>query len=217
MRRISALALVLALMLTPLLGMAEADTRKRADTLIVGHTTMLNGNFFSELWGNNTADIDVRSLLHEYPLVAWTQGGEYRLNQTVVESLNRQEEPNGDVTYTVTLKPGLQYSDGSPIVARDYAFSFLLLSSPQVKQLTNLNADYAQIVGFEDYSSGSDAVFSGIRLLAERQFSVRIKSAYLPYFYELSYIHAYPYPITVLAPGCDVRDEGEGAYILGET
>ena len=34
-----------------------------------------------------------------------------------------------------------------------------------------------------------------------------------PYFYELSYLSVYPYPIGVIAPGCEVRDDGEGAYI----
>ena len=38
-------------------------------------------HFFSDLWGNNTADIDVRSLLHEYPLIAQTQAGDYQLNR----------------------------------------------------------------------------------------------------------------------------------------
>ena len=34
------------------------------DELIVGHPTITNGDFFTEMFGNNTADIDVRALIH---------------------------------------------------------------------------------------------------------------------------------------------------------
>ena len=56
-------------------------------------------------------------------------------------------------------------------------------------------------------------MFSGVRLIDERTFSVTVKAQYEPYFYELSYLSVYPYPIGVIAPGCEVRDDGEGAYI----
>jgi peptide/nickel transport system substrate-binding protein len=184
--------------------------------LTVGHTTMLNGNFFSDLWGNNTADIDVRSLLHEYPLVAQTQGGEYQLNQTVVNELERITEKNGDITYRVTLKEGLVFCDGSPIGAKDYLFSFLLLSSPQVRAITGIMPPYCHIVGFDAYHNGSTNVFSGLRLLNEHTFTLRIKEKYLPYFYEKAYININPYPISVIVPGAQVNDAGNGVCISGE-
>lgn len=52
-----------------------------------------------------------------------------------------------------------------------------------------------------------------MRLIDERTFSVTVKAQYEPYFYELSYLSVYPYPIGVIAPGCEVLDDGEGAYI----
>ena len=56
-------------------------------------------------------------------------------------------------------------------------------------------------------------MFSGVRLIDERTFSVTVKAQYEPYFYELSYLSVYPYPIGVIAPGCEVRDDGERARI----
>lgn len=211
-----ALVFLAALMMMLAQGQALANAEAATpDVLKVGHTTRLNGNFFSDLWGNNTADLDVRSLLHEYPLVTWTRGSDYRLNSTVISAITKQTADNQDVTYVITLKPGLKYSDGSPITARDYVFTFLLLSSPVIRELTTITAQFDYLVGFEDYDKGVTPYFSGIRLLGELQFSATIKASYLPYFYELSYINSYPLPIQVLAPGCEVRDEGEGALIQG--
>ena len=64
-----ALACLLALML--LLGvcpdMAEAPEELEVkEDLVVGSTTAMSGAFFTDLWGRNTADMDVRTLLHGY-------------------------------------------------------------------------------------------------------------------------------------------------------
>ena len=136
MKRIFTVLIIAGLLFSVSLAQMAAQETGQPEMLTVAHTTMLNGNFFSDLWGNNTADIDVRSLLHGYPLVAQTIGGKYQLDQTVIEGLDRIEEENGDITYRVMIKKGLVYSDGSPIGAKDYLFSFLLLSSPQVRALT---------------------------------------------------------------------------------
>ena len=43
------------------------------DELIVSHPTITKGDFFTEMFGNDTADIDVRALIHGYNLVNWDQ------------------------------------------------------------------------------------------------------------------------------------------------
>lgn len=47
-------------------------------------------------------------------------------------------------------------------------------------------------------------------------FSLTIRANALPYYYELTYVNVTPYPISVIAPGCTVEDDGDGAYIDGE-
>ena len=79
LRNILCLILALALVQAPLLSMAEeaeepvaeaaAETAEPVDMefpeeLIVGHPTITKGDFFTELFGNDTADIDVRALIH---------------------------------------------------------------------------------------------------------------------------------------------------------
>ena len=47
----------------------------------------------------------------------------------------------------------------------------------------------------------------------DTQMAITIKAEYLPYFYELGLLSYVPYPISVIAPGCEVADDGSGAYI----
>ena len=207
----AALTMVLAVVPAAPAGEAPAE-----DALIVAHTTMMNGNFFSEIWGNNTADIDVRTLLHEYPLVSWTVEGNYQVNQTVVRALEIAALANGDKTYTVTLQPDLYYSDGSKITAKDYLFSYLLMASPQIGELSGIAAAREFIVGAADYQLGDSEEVSGLRLLGEYRYSVRVKADYLPYYFELNYINISPLPYSVIVPGGEIMDDGDGAYMAGE-
>lgn len=217
MKRIFTLLIIMVLLLSvPSIVHTAAQYSEQPAVLTVGHTTMLSGNFFSDLWGNNTADIDVRSLLHDYPIIAQTKAGDYQFNKTVVSQIEKTEIENGDTTYSISIRKGLKYSDGSPIDARDYLFSFLLFSSPQLKAITGLTPSYAHIVGFDEYNDGLAKTISGLRLINDQTFTLRIKGEYLPYFYEMVYVNANPYPISVIIPGAKVMDDGEGAYISGE-
>ncbi len=217
MKRLIAILATVVMLLVNVVGLSAAVPEQRdPNTLIIGHTTMMNGNFFSELWGNNTADIDVRSILHEYPLVAWTNNGEYQVNGTVVRTLETTTADNGDRTYTVSLQAGLKYCDGSDITAKDYVFNFLLMSSPQIRELSGLSITKGYIQGFKEYNAGDKPFFSGIRLIDDLTFSVLVTAENLPYYFELSYINNNPLPYKVLIPGSDIVDEGEGAFISGD-
>lgn len=219
MKKLIAVLATVVLLLVSIVSLSLAEDvpeQRDPNTLIIGHTTMMNGNFFSDLWGSNTSDIDVRSILHEYPLVAWTSNGEYQVNGTVVRTLETTTADNGDRTYTVTLYDDLKYSDGSDITAKDYVFNFLLMSSPQIRELSGLSVTTDYIQGFKEYIDGDEPFFSGVRLIDDLTFSVLVTAENLPYYFELSYINNYPLPYKVLIPGSDIVDEGEGAFISGD-
>ena len=58
------------------------------DELIVSHPTITKGDFFTEMFGNDTADIDVRALIHGYNLVNWDQNqGTYVFDPSVVREV----------------------------------------------------------------------------------------------------------------------------------
>jgi len=187
------------------------------EELTVGNPTPVEGKFFTEMWGNNTSDLDVRQLLHGYNLVSWDEeNGLYVANPVVVTEggIVVYDNESGDRTYLLTLYSDLKFSDGTPITAFDYAFTILMQISPVIREIggTPLRVDYIQ--GYEEYMAGNP-VLSGLRVLADHQLRITVRHEYLPFFYELGLLDCLPYPIHVIAPGCSVKDDGNGAYIDG--
>ncbi len=184
------------------------------DDITIGNPTSLNGQFFTDLWGNSTSDTDVRHLVSGYNLVIWGQDTNmFRFDKSVVSAAVVSDDKDGNRTYLLALYSDLFYSDGTPITSRDYAFSVLLQCSPVVSRLGGHSAVLDYLVGYEDYISGNTPYISGLRVLADNLISFTVKSEALPYFYELSRLAFYPYPIKAIAPGCAIYDDGNGAYI----
>ena len=193
-----------------LLGRPDGDIPTH---VTVGNPTKVSGNFFTDMWGNNTSDIDVRTLLHGYNTVEWSSQLQFVLDPTVVHNLLTNHEGRGTV-YTITLQQDLTYCDGTtPITAKDYVFSLLLCTSPQVAELGAESSRYAQIVGYDDYHSGKTSALRGVRLIDEYTFSITIQKDFEPFFYDLAYLWCIPYPRSVIAPYCEVEDTKNGARL----
>ena len=208
MKKFSALLLVLTLLCSCAVG-AAAD----ADTLSVGTLTKMNGYFFTDLWGNNSTDLEVQNLIHGLSTIAWVSESEYTPDPTVVKELLLQDNADGSRTFYVFLNDTLCYSDGSEITAADYVFTILLLASPQVKALGGAETAYSFLQGYDAYHSGETEYFSGVRLMSRYIFSLTVEEAYLPYYYENSYADVTPYPIQVLLGDYQVADSASGAYL----
>ena len=204
------LTLLLALwMLTGCVAMAAGNQ------LVVGSTTAMSGAFFTDLFGSNTADIDVRALLHGYNLMSWdNETGTYQINDSVVAGMAVSRDAQNNRVYTFDLYGDLKFSDGSAITAKDYAFSILLTASPELAKLGGQSAAVGAILGMDAYQSGKSSVLRGVRLLSDTQMSITISKAYEPYFYEMALFDYSPYPISVLAPGCKVVDTEKGVGIV---
>ncbi|MEA4928185.1 MAG: ABC transporter substrate-binding protein [Candidatus Limiplasma sp.] len=192
---------------------AVAEKTEQNGTTVVACSTPMSGLFFTDMWGNNTIDANIRALLHGYGTVAWDPAGVYSIDATVVTNLTAVENARGDRTYTFTLADGLTYNDGTPITAADYVFAVLLQSNAVIPALGGINTGYAALVGYTAYAAGQTDVFSGVRLLDAHRFSLTVSHTALPYFYELTLVNVIPCPPGVLAPGYTVLDAGEGAYL----
>lgn len=179
----------------------------------VGSATRVSGRFSTDLWGNNTSDMDVRALLHGYDIVVWHSQVDFITDPMVVESLETAKE-HGKTVYTVKLQSDLTYCDGeTPIAARDYVFSLLLCASPAMDEVGGDSSRMSYIDGYEAYHSGKSEALSGVRLLDEYTFTITIQADYEPYFYDLATIRCLPYPISIIAPGCMVEDSDAGARL----
>ena len=184
------------------------------DHLSVGNPTLMKGQFFTSMWGNSTTDQDVRNLLNAYNLIYWnTQESVYTYDPTVVAELEVTENAAGDRTYYFTLLDDLFYSDGTPITVQDYAFSILLQIAPEIAQLGGEPVRKIQLLGYQDYIDGTAGYLAGVRLIDEDTIAITVDNEFLPYFFELEMVNAFPYPISVIAPGVEVRDDGQGAYL----
>ena len=183
-------------------------------TLTVASFTPLTGCFFTNMWGTGTSDADVKKLLHGYALTEFDVTAQnYQVNESAVAGYQVTTAKNGNREYNIFLSDDLYYSDGSKITAKDYAFTILMMLHPETAKTGADCPDLSYIVGAEDYAAGRASLISGLRVLSDTQLVITVNKNALPYFYELSYIAFEPYPISVIAPGCEVKDDGKGAYI----
>ena len=186
------------------------------DELRVGHPTITKGDFFTEMFGNDTADIDVRALIHGYNLVNWDQNqGVYLIDKSVVESVLVVESEIGDKTYFLGLYDDLYYCDGTPITAWDYAFSLLLMMAPQIEEIGGKIYRCEHILGYNEYITGQLPYLKGVAVIDDHQLAITLDHNFLPYFFETGLLLCCPYPISVIAPGCKVYagasiDMGDG-------
>lgn len=186
--------------------------------LVVGNTTQLNGRFFTDFWGNNNADAAIKELLHGTmdTVVYQKESGAYGYNARVATKVEETSNEDGSKTFTFTLAENMTYNDGSPIKASDYVFTVLFGSNAALKEAGGAEPTTGiYYVGYPAYRDGSAKAFAGVRLLGEYQFSLQVSAEHIPYFYELAYVAVTPYPAAVIAPGCTVKDDGNGAYIDG--
>lgn len=191
----------------------QVDETAELSEFVVGTTTPPTGAFFTGMWGDNTSDMDVRSMIHGYNTMVWTTQPSFTPDPYVVLNTYYTESDTGDRLYIIDIMDGLTYNDGTPITAKDYVFSLLLQSSKQIGELGASITGTSYIVGYDDFSSGVSEVFSGVRVFDDLTFGIEIRAEYLPFFFELGMLDVTPYPISVIAPGCEVADDGNGAYI----
>ncbi len=212
MKKIFALLLTLALLLSAAAAEEVTGTGKY-NTLTVGVTTPFSGNFFSAVLGNNTSDLDVRRLIHGYSLVEWhREQTMYQFDSRVVSGAVVGDDGK---TYNLVLSDRLSWQDGSPITAEDYAFSILLLTSKELEEAAGARADGSRFNGWEAYSSGESKGLAGVQMHGANNLKFTYADGFLPYFYELEALNFTPLPISVIAPGCRVADDGNGVYIDG--
>ena len=187
------------------------------EDITVGNPTPLNGQFFTALWGNDTSDIDVRHLVSGYNLVTWDSNETmFRFDKSVVSGAVINDDEEGNRTYQLMLYDDLYFSDGTPVTAYDYAFSVLLQCDPVIGELGGNPVSYDYLLGYEAYASGESDVLTGLRVPDEHRITFVVRAEALPYFYELDRLAFYPYPISAIAPGCTVTDDGTGTRIANE-
>lgn len=213
MKRFLSVLLALVLMLAACVS-AVGEESIFPNELTVGNTTQLSGNFTTTLWGNNTADLDVKALLCGYNLIDWDEGlCSFKPAENAVTGISAVNNKDGSRSYWLTLYNDLLWSDGSRVTAADYAFALMLSVMPQISELGGSTNHYGWIAGLRDWAEGKADTVTGIRLIGEDTLKLTVTAEYVPFFYELGLLMCDPMPASLLAPDTEIADDGNGAYL----
>lgn len=185
--------------------------------IILGDVTEFNGSFI-EGWGNNGADAVIKQLIGTYPgfygTAELSSAAEYVYNPTVLASDPETTlNDDGSKTFKFTLNQDLVWSNGTPITAKDYIGNLMIYASPEFGEIEGSNTAGNTLVGFDTYNSGDTKEFSGLHLIDDYNFSVTVKSEYIPTFFEAAASAVTPVPFEVYAPGVTITDDGNGCYL----
>lgn len=146
---------------------------EEADTLVVG-TQSFDGKF-SPFFYTNAYEADVLGLVHlsllgtdrEGAVVLKGIGGEVRpyngkeYTYTGIADCTVTENADGMVYYDITLKDGVQFSDGSPVTADDVIFSLYVPLDPTYDG--SMTVYSLPILGLEEYRTGAAPNVAGIQ------------------------------------------------------
>lgn len=190
-------------------------TEKHENKVIYGSDTELSGDLGNAWWTNNATDKLIRDLTNDYDVITFDQFGQMKVNETVSDGVQTAENEDGTATYTVKIKQGLTYSDGTPITAADYVAYMLVQFSPATLEAgATVSSD--TVVGGTEYQNGESKVLAGLRLLDEYTYSISITPEYANYYYGLTYASLAPLYLPLYSSAAlTVKDDGEGAYLDG--
>lgn len=135
-----------------------AAATNRTDTVIIGMTAP-NG-IFNPLFAETTYDVYVASALFD-SLVKIEKDGSYS------PQMADYEVSEDGLVYTFTLKDGIKWTDGTPVTAKDIAFSRTLLFDSSYDGPTDVMQS-APIKGGQDYKDGKATSISGIKVVNDK-------------------------------------------------
>lgn len=174
-------------------------------------------------WTNLVSNADAKALMAGYSTVYYTKDDKFAVDPVVVKSMTTTDNADGGKTYTIEINDNLTYNDGTAITAKDYAFSVLYSYSPFMRDMgaQSLYTGGDAYQGYTEYNSGQTGVFSGFRLLGDYTFSITVAGTRpdgepnFPFWFEIVYASVGPEALHVIAPGCDVVDNGGGVEMTG--
>lgn len=143
--------------ITPATEVSQVPTaaKLRKDTVVAGISEpqgIFNPYFFVNGWDENVTNVIFSRLID------WDSHG--KLVPGLAQSWT--VSPDNKV-YTIKLRPGLMFSDGSPLSAEDVAFTLTVLHDPKYDGDTDITL--ANIAGGAQYKAGKADSVSGLKVI----------------------------------------------------
>lgn len=198
------------------------------NSVILGSSTELSGAFRNSSWGKSSpgaSDLDIEELTSGYGTVVTDKNGSFVWNTfAVAETPISKVNEDGTLTYTIKIKEGLKFSDGSAITAKNYIAAVLANSTAVGVAAGGSGNSGNTLVGFDEFKGFTGAndgqaildaegnatevkaskYFDGIKLLGDYEFSVTFTSDYAGYYYSMSYAAFSPTPLALYLAGNDI-------------
>ena len=140
----------------------------------------------------------------------------------VVPNLAENVEVNDDATvFTITLRDGVTFHDGSPLTAEDVKYSFERVLNPDTASPVSWVFEDAGISGIEAFVNGEADGVSGIEVLDPQTVRITLEQPYAPFLFHLAMpaAHIVSEAITsTLAEGSDLSSNpvGTGPFTLAD-
>ena len=190
-----------------------------ANSVILGSSTDLSGAFRNSSWGKSSpgsADLDIENLTSGYSTVQTDMNGAFVWNmEALAEEPTSVINEDGTLTYTIKIKEGLVFSDGSAINAKNYVAATLANSTEVAAAAGGTGMSGQVLVGFEEFKAytgeGDPVYFSGIKLIDDYTFSVTYLADYATYYYAMSYASFGPAPLALYLGENDVIVAEDGS------
>src|SRR5579875_11939 len=84
---------------------------------------------------------------------------------------------NDNKTITVTIKDNVNWSDGKPVTAQDYEYSFLVIGNKDYTGVRYGDELMQSIVGMKEYHEGKASNISGIKIINDKTLSITFTKA----------------------------------------
>ena len=145
--------LVVVVMSVGILSACNDDKNK--DTVIIGSTTELGGDFRWPGVGGSSAgaaDQDINKLTTGYSTMDSNRYGAYVWNETAVKRHTEAETEAGTYLITIEINEGLTMSNGEEVKAANYLAYILAMSTDVGKEGVDYNTAGQSFVGYADFS-----------------------------------------------------------------
>lgn len=181
------------------------------EQIILGVTSETSGDI-TPYWANGASDYTAYRMVTGMAPIDRDQSGKWVENPNVVDKLETTDNEDGSKTYTITLKEGLKFSDGSAATAEDYLLFYMLRCDEMIKDLEAINltdSTVQYVLGYDAYMSGESDTFAGLHLIDDLTFSVTIDAQYMPYYYGQALIANNPESMELWLPADVTLEETE--------
>ena len=187
-----------------------------ANSVILGSSTELSGAFRNSSWGKTSpgsADLDIENLTTGYSTLQTNMDGAYVYNMNALaEEPTMVENADGSKTFTIKIKSGLKFSDGTEITAKNYIASTLANSTDVVVAAGGSGSAGMTVAGFDAFNAykggevaeGASRYFEGVQLIDDYTFAVTIIADYAQYYYAFTYAAFSPVPMALYLGDNDI-------------